>query len=42
MFKRIYYLMLIGSLLFFTSGCALVSTALSAAAAYGIYQATKK
>ena len=33
--------MLAASFMFFTSGCALLSTALSAAAAYGLYQATK-
>lgn len=36
----------IGAILIFTalvnSGCALIATALSAGAAYGIYQATKK
>jgi len=42
MFKKICGLILISSFLFLASGCALVGTALSAAAAYGIYKATAR
>ena len=42
MLKKICGLIAVATLLFSLSGCALLSTALSAAAAYGIYQATKK
>ena len=42
MFKKVGYLILISVLLFSTVGCALIGTALSAGAAYGIYQATRK
>jgi hypothetical protein len=39
MFKKFCYFLLIGMFLFLTSGCALLKTAVSAAAAYGISQA---
>lgn len=42
MLKRVCGLILISAFLFLSSGCALLGTALSAAAAYGIYQATRK
>ena len=42
MFKRIFSLILVASLLIFCSGCSLLYTAISAAAAYGVYQATKE
>lgn len=42
MLKKICYLITLSSLLFLATGCAaLVGTALSAAAAYGISQAVK-
>ncbi len=42
MFKRISRLAAICVILVTNSGCALLGTAISAGAAYGIYQATKK
>gem|GEM_PF-2882731 len=39
MFKKIVYLALLSSFLFFNSGCALIKTAVSAATLYGIYKA---
>jgi hypothetical protein len=43
MFKKICGLVVICAFVFVMSGCAaLVGAALSAAAGYGIYQATKK
>lgn len=42
MLRRICCLIVVGSFLFSVSGCAVVGTALSAAAAYGIYKATHK
>ena len=43
MLKKICSLIVISSFVFFMSGCgALIGTALSAAAAYGIYSATRK
>jgi len=41
MFKKILSLILISSFVLLGSGCSLLGTALSAAAAYGIYRATK-
>lgn len=41
-FEKVFTWLLIIFLALSTSGCALLSTALSAAAAYGIYQATQK
>jgi len=41
MFKKACYVIVMGALLFSTVGCALIGTALSAGAAYGIYQLTK-
>lgn len=41
MAKRIIYVMMLGSSLLLFSGCALLSTALSAGMAYGIYQVTR-
>jgi len=43
MLKKICSLIVVVTFAFFMSGCgALIGTALSAAAAYGIYTATKK
>lgn len=42
MFKRGFGFVMVMVLCLLSSGCALVGTALSAAAAYGIYMATKK
>lgn len=42
MTKRLFAFILLGTLVLFSAGCSLLSTALSAAAAYGIYQATRK
>ena len=42
MFKKICGFVMVMVLCLLSSGCALVGTALSAAAAYGIYQATHK
>ena len=41
MSKFFLKLMAIGVLMFFTSGCALIGTALTAGIGYGIYKATK-
>lgn len=40
--KKTFIFVILGALLLFSSGCALLGAAASAAAAYGIYQATKK
>lgn len=40
--KKLFAIIVLGYLLLFTSGCALIGTALSAAAAYGIYKATDR
>jgi uncharacterized protein YceK len=42
MFKKILNLIVLVSFMFLVSGCALISTAISAGIGYGIYQATKK
>ena len=42
MVKKIFAFIILGTFMFFSSGCALLGTAASAAAAYGIYKATKK
>lgn len=42
MFKKILNMIVLGSFVFFVSGCSLLGTAISAGVAYGIYQATKK
>jgi hypothetical protein len=42
MFKIISALTVISAFVFFTSGCALIGTAISAGIGYGIYQATNK
>ncbi len=43
MLKKISYIIVLSAFVFMASGCAaLIGTALSAAAAYGIYAATKK
>jgi hypothetical protein len=43
MLKKIYSLVVLAAFAVFISGCgAILGTALSAAAAYGIYQATRK
>jgi hypothetical protein len=42
MIKKIFAFIILGAFMFFSSGCALVGAAASAAAAYGIYKATKK
>ncbi len=41
MVKTPFKLMIILTLVFFTSGCALIATGLSAAAGYAIYKATQ-
>jgi len=43
MLKKIFGFVFLGALVFSMSGCgAILGTALSAAAAYGVYQATRK
>ncbi len=42
MLKKIIFLILACAMLIINAGCALIGTALSAAAAYGIYRATNK
>lgn len=42
MVKKILAFVILGTFMFFSSGCALLGAAASAAAAYGIYKATKK
>ena len=42
MFRKFFHLVLVSSLVISMSGCALLGVALSAAAGYGIYKATKK
>jgi len=42
MIKKTFRFIILGTLLLFTSGCALLGIAASAAASYGIYQATRK
>lgn len=43
MLKKTCRFIVLGVFVFFTSGCgAILGTALSAAAAYGVYYATKK
>lgn len=42
MVKKILAFIILGTFMFFSSGCALLGVAASAAAAYGIYKATKK
>ena len=42
MFKKTCGFIMIMLLCLLSSGCAVIGTAVSAAAAYGIYQATKK
>jgi hypothetical protein len=42
MLKKICYLVLLGQVLCFASGCAVIGTAVSAGISYAIYQATKK
>jgi len=41
MFKKTRGFIMLMALCLLSSGCALLGTAISAAAAYGIYQATK-
>lgn len=41
MFKKVCGFAAVTALCLLSSGCALLGTAVSAAAAYGIYQATK-
>jgi len=41
MFKKTCGFIMLMALCLLSSGCALLGTAISAAAAYGIYQATK-
>lgn len=40
--KRTFAFLILGICVFFSSGCAVLGVALSAAAAYGLYQATNK
>ena len=43
MFKKMCCAVVLGAVMFFASGCAaLIGTAISAGAAYGLYMATKK
>jgi hypothetical protein len=42
MFKNVFYLIVLGAVLFSATGCALMGAAISAGVGYGIYQATHK
>lgn len=43
MLKKIFSFMVLGACMFSMSGCAaIIGTAITAAASYGIYQATRK
>lgn len=41
MFRKMIFLILVGMILVMNAGCAVLGAALSAGAAYGIYQATR-